>query len=107
MILDQIALLVGLFAVPLLALRIGNRFRDQTPSRRRIFWGAVLGHSFGMMVTVCAALFPPIWWEGGTVLRDYLVHWSMLIGSIVGVVAARLGRKDQGSGIKDQGYARK
>ena len=53
--LDQIALLVGLFAVPLIALKLGNRFRDQTPSKRRFFWGAVIGHTLGMTVTGRAA----------------------------------------------------
>ena len=89
--LDRIALLLGLFAVPLIALKLGNRFRDQTPSKRRFFWGAVIGHMCGICVTVVASMFPPIWWEGGTVLRDYLVHWSMLVGSVLGVLAAQFG----------------
>jgi uncharacterized membrane protein YcfT len=92
---DRIALLIGLFAVPLIALKMGNRFRDQPPTKRRFFWGAVIGHSLGMVVTVVASLFPPIWWEGGTVLRDYLVHWSMLAGSVFGVLAAQLGGRNE------------
>ena len=93
--LDRIALLIGLFAVPLIALKMGNRFRDQSPPKRRFFWGAVIGHMLGMTVTVIASMFPPIWWEGGTVLRDYLVHWSMLVGSVIGVLAAQLGNSGE------------
>ena len=93
--LDRIALLIGLFAVPLIALKMGNRVRDQTPPKRRFFWGAVIGHMLGMCITVVASMFPPIWWEGGTVLRDYLVHWSMLVGSVLGVLAAQFGGRDK------------
>ncbi len=92
MILDRVALLVGLFLVPALVLRLGNRFRDQSAGRRRAFWGAILGHSCGLIVTVCAALYPPVWWGEDSLIRDFLVYWSMLIGSVLGILGGRLTR---------------
>ena len=91
MMLDRLALLLGFFAGPLLALRLGNRFRDRSVPARRIFWGAVIGHSLGMIVTLIATMLPPIAWEHGPALRHVLVHWSMLAGSVLGVLAAQLG----------------
>lgn len=81
---DQIAFLVGLFAAPLVALRLGNRFRDQSASHRRLFWGIIIGHTCGMIVAVSAAMLPPIAWEEGPRLRDVLVHWSLLGGAVIG-----------------------
>ena len=90
MIGDRVALLVGLFGVPLLILIGGRRFRHQSPNHRRRFWGATLGHTAGLLASLTATLVPPIWWHGGSWWRDFLVHWSMLVGAAVGVAIAQL-----------------
>ena len=87
---SRIALLLGLLVVPLLALKLGNRFRDQGARHRRIFWGAVLGHTLGMAMTMVAALLPPIVWQEGTFLRTVLVFWSMLLGGAAGALLGGL-----------------
>ena len=84
---DRIALLIGLFAAPVIALRLGNRFRDQSTTHRRVFWGLVIGHTCGLLLAVSAAMLPPIAWEEGPRLRDALVHWSMFGGSVIGALA--------------------
>ncbi|HEV2149671.1 MAG TPA: hypothetical protein VGR37_19885 [Longimicrobiaceae bacterium] len=79
------ALLAGLFAVPALLLWLGHRLRRRTARSRTIFWGAVVGHSVGILVTLLAAHYPPVPWEGGW--RAFAVHASMLAGAALGAAA--------------------
>ncbi|HEX7181688.1 MAG TPA: hypothetical protein VF756_07585 [Thermoanaerobaculia bacterium] len=78
------ALLVGLFAIPALLLALGHRLRRRRPLWRGVFWGAVAGHSIALMAMLIATLYPPVAWEGGPRARDAAVHWSLLLGSLVG-----------------------
>jgi hypothetical protein len=78
------ALLLGLFAVPALLLALGHRLRRRPPFWRRVFWGAVAGHSLALLVTLAASLYPPIGWEGGPRPRDHAVHWSLALGALAG-----------------------
>ncbi len=78
------ALLVGLFAIPALLLALGHRLRRRRPFWRRVFWGAVAGHSIALLVMLAVTLYPPVGWEGGPRSRDHAVHWSLLLGSIAG-----------------------
>ena len=84
MIGERVALLVGLFVVPALLLALGHHLRRRPRVWRRVFWGAVVGHSLALLVTMVAALFPPIWWAGGSFWRDAAVHWSLLFGGLLG-----------------------
>ena len=84
----NVAFLIGLLAAPLLALRLGRRLRDRPDVHRRIFWGAVIGHTCGMAITFALALVPPVWWQGGPAWRTVSVHWSMLLGTLVGLAIA-------------------
>lgn len=96
MSLENFALLLGLFVVPALLLAIGHRLRRRPPVWRRIFWGGVIGHSLAVLVTLAAAHYPPIGWEGGPRLRDHAVHWSLVLGAgLGGVVAASLRPRQQ------------
>lgn len=97
MIGERLALLFGLFGAPLLLVHFGHRLRDRSARERKRFWGGVIGHAIGMLVSVAAMLMPPIWWAGGSFARDFAVHWSMLIGFILGVLFAGLARPGQGS----------
>lgn len=90
MIGERIALLLGLFGAPAALLWLGHRLRDRSARQRGAFWGGAIGHGIAIVVAVIAALFPPIWWHEGGVLRDFAVHWSMLIGAVAGGAAGAL-----------------
>lgn len=92
MTLEHWALLVGLFVVPALLLTLGHRLRRRTPLWRRVFWGGVTGHSIAILVMLIATMIPPVAWEGGPRSRDAAVHWSLVLGAVVGGgIAAVLG----------------
>ncbi|HWM92378.1 MAG TPA: hypothetical protein VN493_16555 [Thermoanaerobaculia bacterium] len=95
---ENVALLVGLFAVPALLLALGHRLRRRTPLWRRVFWGGVAGHSIAILAMMAVTMFPPVAWEGGLHARDVAVHWSIVLGGIAGgaVAAALPARKRHG-----------
>ena len=94
MSLEHVALLAGLFVVPALLLAVAHRLRRRSPRLRRIFWGALTGHSLAILVMLGVSMFPPILWEGGLRMRDVAVHWSLLLGGVLGgLIAAALRRK--------------
>ena len=47
-------LLAGLFLVPVVLLWLGHRLRRRTAGARAVFWGATIGHSIGIAVTLAA-----------------------------------------------------
>lgn len=96
MIGERVALLIGLFLVPALLLALGHRLRRRAPLWRRVFWGGVTGHSIGLVVTMVAAHYPPIWWAGGSFWRDAAVHWTLACGALLGAGIAALLRRDPG-----------
>lgn len=81
---EHVALLLGLFVVPAVLLALGHRLRRRRLLLRRVFWGAVVGHSIALLVMLAATLYPPVGWEGGTRPRDIAVHWSMVLGAVAG-----------------------
>ncbi|HSG41415.1 MAG TPA: hypothetical protein VLE27_17370 [Thermoanaerobaculia bacterium] len=98
---EHVALLAGLFAVPALLLALGHRLRRRPPFWRRVFWGAVAGHSLALLVTLAAALYPPIAWAEGPRPRDNAVHWTLLLGALAGgaiggVALSSRGMRDRG-----------
>lgn len=84
MTLEHLALLVGLFVVPALLLALGHRYRRRPPLWRRVFWGGVTGHSIAILVMLIASMYPPIVWKGGPRSRDAAVHWSLVLGAVLG-----------------------
>lgn len=94
---SRLALLLGLFAAPAVLLYYGYRFRERSDPVRRRFWGGVTGHVLGMLVATAAMLAPPIAWTGGALTRDLAVHWSMLAGFLIGVLAGPLVRPATGN----------
>lgn len=84
------ALLAGLFLAPAALLWLGQRFRQRTPRWRRVFWGAVTGHTLGMLATVGAAHYPPVSWGGGPPAREVVLFWSMPAGALAGAAVAWL-----------------
>ena len=95
---EHLALLVGLFVIPALLLVLGHRLRRRKPFWRRVFWGAVAGHSVALLIMLAATMYPPVLWEGGLRARDIAVHWSMVLGAVVGsAIAAALPARKRGS----------
>lgn len=80
------ALLAGLLVAPMLLLWLGHRLRRRSARLRRVFWGGVVGHTLGMLVTLVAAHYPPVFW-GGDGWRAAAVHASMLVGASLGAAA--------------------
>lgn len=94
MIGERVALLVGLFLVPAYLVWLGHGLRDRTPRQRSAFWGGVIGHAAAMVVTLGAMMAPPIWWHDGGMLRDAAVHWTLILGVLIGAgVAVALHRR--------------
>lgn len=91
-----LALLAGMFGVPGLLLWLGHGLRRRPPAWRRAFWGAVLGHTLGVLLTLAAVLYPPVHWEGDG-WRDAAVHGSMLLGAVLGGAAGAAGARRPGS----------
>jgi hypothetical protein len=98
MTLQGLALLLGLFGAPSALAALGHRFRERDPLEKRRFWGGVLGYVAGLIVALSAMMVPPVWWAGAGVLRELVVHWSMLAGFLAGVLAGHLplGRDEPG-----------
>ena len=95
-----LALLAGLFVAPALLLWLGHGLRRRPERWRRAFWGAVAGHSVGMLLTLGASHYPPVHWAGGSGWRDAAVHGSMLLGAVLGgAIGAALPRRSRPRGL--------
>jgi hypothetical protein len=79
-----IALLLGLFVVPLALLAAGHRLRERSARVRGAFWGGVIGHSTAVVIAVTAMHYPPVLWTGE--VRTALALWSMLLGGVLGMI---------------------
>jgi len=86
-LLFRIAFLAGLLGVPALLLYLGQRLRGRGIRGKAGFWGGVAGYVLGTAATLSAMLLPPVSWVGGSFLRTLVVHWSILLGGILGIVA--------------------
>ena len=84
--LDSIALLLGMFCLPVFLMFLGHRLRGRSSTHKRRFWGGVVGYVFGMGVAISAMILPPVWWVDGGALRPFLVHWAMVLGGLLGVI---------------------
>lgn len=85
-----LALLGGLFVVPLLFLALGHRWRRRGPRARAAFWGGLAGY----LVASCAALVvgmrPAEEWSAGDTLRGALGFWGLLLAPALGAAVAVL-----------------
>ena len=82
-----IGLLLGLFAGPAVLLQVGHRLRDRTHRAKRAFWGGVIGHSLGAVISMSALMLPPIHWDESGMLRAAAAHWAMALLLVMGVIA--------------------
>lgn len=90
--LNQVALIVGLFGVPLVLLAAGHRLRRKSVRRQQAFWGALLGHLLACGAALFASLAPPIGWLGTDVLRGALGVWALVALPLIGAGIGSLTR---------------
>jgi len=93
---NLLALLLGLFLVPLLALIVGHRLTRRGRAARLAFWGLVIGHTIAAVAATAAALYLPVRWSDADAVRGAIGLWSMLAlglagGAIGWVVGSRSG----------------
>jgi hypothetical protein len=86
----RFAFLLGIVVVPGVLVWLGHRMRDRSPRQRRVFWGAVIGHSVALIIALVALHYPPVMWDDGP--RVVLALWSLLLGAGVGALAGALRR---------------
>jgi ABC-type uncharacterized transport system permease subunit len=84
----NVALLAGLFIVPLALLALGHRLRERTAVLRGAFWGGVIGHGIALVIAVTAMHVPPVLWDSST--RIAAAFWSLLAGAAFGAAAGVL-----------------
>jgi hypothetical protein len=84
----NVALLAGLFLVPLALLALGHRLRARTTVQRGAFWGGVIGHTLALCVALTALHAPPVLWEGD--VRVAAAFWSLLLGGAMGALIGAL-----------------
>ena len=85
-----LAMLLGVFVVPVLLLRGGHRLRRRTTRQHRIFWGALTGHLIAIPIAMLAAMIPPAEWSGADTVRGALGLWLPLVAPLVGAVIGAL-----------------
>ena len=86
----RIALLLGLFAVPMFLLWAGHHWRHTTARMRGAFWGGLIAHSIAALLATAAGVFWPVEWESTHGWRGFFGFWSMLILFILGAVVGAL-----------------
>lgn len=97
MTLGLLAMLLGVFVVPVLLLRLGHRLRRRTARQHRIFWGALTGHLVSMPIAMLAAMLPPAEWSPADVVRGALGLWFPLVAPLIGAAlgAVLAGRRSE------------
>jgi hypothetical protein len=76
---STVALLLGMFGIPLAALWLGHRFRRLSPARRRVFWGLVCGYGIALIIVALALFIDPVYWGDPATLRGAITHWGLLL----------------------------
>ena len=85
-----LALLLGIFVVPLLLLWAGHRLRRRPPRWRSAFWGALAGHGLAILIGSLAAMIPPEEWAPSDLWRGLLGLWSFLLLPLIGATVGWL-----------------
>ena len=88
-----LAMLAGLFVVPVVLLWLGHRLRRRPARVRGAFWGGVVGYGVAATAALIAGMYPPAEWSDGDVMRGLVGFWLLLIapvvGALLGAVTAR------------------
>lgn len=88
-----VAMLVGLFVVPVVLLWNGHRLRRRSPVRRRMFWGALTGYGVAAVAALSASMKPAAMWAPVDTVRGFLGFWSLLVFAVVGAMIGAIWRR--------------
>lgn len=99
------AMLLGLFVVPLVLLILGHKFRQKTHRQRAMFWWGLSGHVVAVVIATVAAFWPPAFWAATDTTRGLAGFWSLLLLPLLGAVIgfANGGSKSGKGGAKGAG----
>lgn len=99
MSMGPLAMLLGIFGVPLALLWLGHRLRRRSPRERGIFWGALLGHLSALVTATLASVLPPHMWGPEDLVRGLASYGALLLlpvlGGVIGAIAAPGGEQDE------------
>ena len=87
MTIGTVAMLVGLFGVPVFLLLAGHRLRRRTPRQRAIFWGALTGYGVASLAALVVSIYPAAMWDETDTMRGLLGFWSFVIAAVMGAAA--------------------
>lgn len=85
-----VALLLGLYGLPVVLLSWGHRLRRLPPRSRRAFWGAVIGHCCAGVLALVAAMYLPEEWTANDRIRGFLGLWALLLLPVAGAAVGAL-----------------
>lgn len=83
-----VALLLGLFVVPVALLALGHRLRRRTPRQRAVFWGGLAGYLIGALGVMWVGMVPAAEWSAGDTARGLIGFWGLIIAPVLGGLAA-------------------
>lgn len=81
-----VALVLGLFGVPIALLVYGHKLRRRTPRERGAFWGALVGHCVAATLAIVMGMLPPEAWTPEETVRGLAGLWGLLLLPIAGAV---------------------
>ena len=84
----MLALLVGLFVVPLGLLALGHRLRRRGPAHRAVYWGGLIGYLVAALAAMWVGMVPAAEWSESDTVRGLLGYWGLIIGPVAGAMAA-------------------
>ena len=91
-----VAMLAGVFGVPLALLWLGHRVRRRPPTWRGAFWGGLIAHVLIAPVAMIAAMSPAAQWEPTDTVRGALGFWSLLLAPLLGaIIGSRVGARSR------------
>jgi len=83
-----VALVLGLFGVPIALLMYGHKLQRRTPRERGAFWGALVGHCVAATLALVMGMIPPEAWTSEETVRGVAGLWGLLLlpmaGGVVG-----------------------
>lgn len=85
-----LAMLAGLFVVPVALLWTGHRLRRLPPRTRRAFWGGIIGHCVAGTLALVAGMIRPEEWTAQDTARGFLGMWSLVFLPLLGALAGAL-----------------
>lgn len=88
MTMGTLAMLVGLFGVPVFLLWAGHRLRRRSPRVRVVFWGVLTGYGVASLAALAVSIYPAAMWSADDTLRGVLGFWSFVIGGLLGAAVA-------------------